>query len=347
MLKFWNCFFFGVSASHVADYGFGEEEKNFTGFAKFFDENIRPKALLIEEIRIRDLKRFMLYSRISFVGIAIIWVVAYHIFQNHFFSVRDTIDIVTYAMGATGLCFLLPYSVIKKFSLEIKKNLFEDVFRFCNLDYIPEGSKAISHYRPFNITPDYKPLISKTEDMVQGQYKNVDFRFEELDLQVEQGSGNRRRSLRTFKGVVVLLKFNKNFSGRTILKSDLGMIRNFSRKMVESRLKDLEKVALEDLEFEKIFEVYSSDQIEARYLLTTSFMERIKKLSNFFYAKKIEASFYNDCLLLQFSSSINLFKVDSIFNQIDIAIESRKVLEQLLLIYDLIDELKLGEKTGL
>lgn len=34
-------------------------------------------------------------------------------------------------------------------------------------------------------------------------------------------------------------------------------------------------VRLEDPEFEKIFVVYSSDEVEARYILSTSFMERL------------------------------------------------------------------------
>ncbi|MBK9503985.1 MAG: DUF3137 domain-containing protein [Bacteroidetes bacterium] len=34
-------------------------------------------------------------------------------------------------------------------------------------------------------------------------------------------------------------------------------------------------VRLEDVEFEKQFVVYSSDEVEARYILSTSFMEQI------------------------------------------------------------------------
>jgi hypothetical protein len=37
-----------------------------------------------------------------------------------------------------------------------------------------------------------------------------------------------------------------------------------------------EKIELEDPEFEKIWDTYGEDQIEARYVLTTAFMERLK-----------------------------------------------------------------------
>jgi len=348
MLKFLNCFFFGVGASTVLDYGFGEEEQQFSGFGKFFDENIRPKGLLIEELRIRNLKKFMLYCRLSALALLLIWGTFYQLEQsNNFFSPKVLENLQGLALLLTGMAVLFPYSAIRQFGLDIKKNLYEEVFKFCKFDYYPEGSQRIFDYEPFNLTPNYQPSISTTEDLVMGQYKTVSFRLEELDLNIETGSGRRRRKVKTFRGVVIMMKFNKEFSGRTIVKHDLGMIGNFSRKLAENRLKDMEKVALEDPEFEKIFEVYSTDQTEARYLLTTSFMERLKNLSNFFSAKKIEASFYNDALLLQFTSRLNLFTVDSIFEPVNVAIESRKVLEQIGLIYDLIDELKLNENTGL
>ncbi len=93
----------------------------------------------------------------------------------------------------------------------------------------------------------------------------------------------------------ILLDMNKNFSGKTIVKRDTGIIGNwftkkFRRKLdsYASRSKLLKSVKLEDPIFEKKFEVYSSDQVEARYLLTTSFMERILELSNLFSENKLK-----------------------------------------------------------
>jgi hypothetical protein len=143
------------------------------------------------------------------------------------------------------------------------------------------------------------------------------------------------------------MRFNKNFHGQTIVKSDLGVIRNFSRKVSGGDLSGLERVELEDPDFEKLFEVYSSNQIEARYLLTTSFMERLKKLGHFFGSKKIEASFYGNALLLTFSNSVNLFEVRSIFESINVAVESQKILEEIALIFDVIETLKLDERACL
>ncbi len=168
-----------------------------------------------------------------------------------------------------------------------------------------------------------------------------------MKLQVETGSGKNRRRVTKFRGAVITLKFNKKFSGRTIVKKDHGVIGNFGHKKFDGDLKGLEKIHLEDPEFEKMFEVYSTNQIEARYLLTTSFMERLKSLSNFFKAKKVEASFCDNFLFLTFATSLNLFEVKSILEEINIYEESRKTLHEISLVRGVIDALKLNQKIGL
>jgi hypothetical protein len=50
--------------------------------------------------------------------------------------------------------------------------------------------------------------------------------------------------------------------------------------MFSSFASNLEKVKLESPEFENRFIVYSNDQVEARYILTPSFMERLVKLQD-------------------------------------------------------------------
>lgn len=52
-----------------------------------------------------------------------------------------------------------------------------------------------------------------------------------------------------------------------------------------------ERVKLEDVSFERQFEVFSDNQIEARYLLTTAFMERMSEVKKAFQGKNIQFSF--------------------------------------------------------
>ena len=82
---------------------------------------------------------------------------------------------------------------------------------------------------------------------------------------------------------------NKSFNGKTIVRKDIGLIGNWFRKTFTS----LENVKLEDPTFEKRFEVFSDDQIEARYLLTVTFMERLTQLAETFGGKTIQCCFFN------------------------------------------------------
>lgn len=73
-----------------------------------------------------------------------------------------------------------------------------------------------------------------------------------------------------FKGLFFTSDFNRKFIGRTVILP----------KNLTSELKFLnqhrgQSVKLEDPEFNKLFSVYSNDQVGARYVLSTSVMQRI------------------------------------------------------------------------
>ena len=73
----------------------------------------------------------------------------------------------------------------------------------------------------------------------------------------------------TFQGLFVKLQMNKNFNGKTVVSDGT------------AKTKGLKEVILEDPEFKNIWDVHSDDQVEARYLLTVTFMERLKELNTF------------------------------------------------------------------
>ena len=72
-------------------------------------------------------------------------------------------------------------------------------------------------------------------------------------------------------------------------------------------LTSLEKVSLEDPKFENIFEVFTNYRIEARYLLTTSFMEQHLALSDVFEGKGVQCSFSKKRLFIMILSDEDFF----------------------------------------
>jgi hypothetical protein len=109
----------------------------------------------------------------------------------------------------------------------------------------------------------------------------------------------------------------------------------------------LEKVALEDPVFEKQFEVFSSDQVEARYLLSTSMMERLLKLKELMDGSRIEASFYDNALLLMVASNKKWFEGGNVFTPADFVNDINTILEEMAVMFEVIEHLKLHEVTHL
>lgn len=88
-----------------------------------------------------------------------------------------------------------------------------------------------------------------------------------------------------FEGVYFSASFNKPINEFVYL------IPNNINDTVISKLADYTnykgiKVSLENMEFEKKYNVYSSDEIQARYILSLRLMERINDIDNIFKRKK-------------------------------------------------------------
>ena len=161
----------------------------------------------------------------------------------------------------------------------------------------------------------------------------------ELLLRYKSG----KNSSTVFKGMIIQLTMNKNFKGHTIVKNDRGSIVNF----FSSSSSGLEKVKLEDSKFEGEFDIFSTDQIESRYLLTPAFMERFLKLKALLRSPQIEAAFLNNNLILKVSLRDNKFEPGSAFEPATFEEDIRMIIAQMGLIFEIIDVLKLNEKTGL
>ena len=115
----------------------------------------------------------------------------------------------------------------------------------------------------------------------------------------------------------------------------------------KNKEKKLNKITLEDPVFNKKFNVYSSDQVEARYLVTTSFMERFLNLKTAFGAKMAKCSFYDDSVMFAISTGKNLFEIGNLFHRLDNPKQLEKFFNELSSVLSLIDYFKLNEHTGL
>lgn len=210
---------------------------------------------------------------------------------------------------------------------------------FGNFAYSAEGNgNSLIPLKQYNIFPTYQN--ASVEDDIKGNYKNVEIEIKEVLLTSKTHKSRRI----DFDGLVISLGFPKAFKGQTIIQYNymkLGL-------WLGSKLfGNLQRVRLEDPVFEEIFEVYSTDQIESRYLLTTAFLERILELNKVFEGG-LQLEFLNNKLLILLNTNgKNLFEPASLTQSAFEIEDIRKALFEIYNVLNIIDILKLNKNIGL
>jgi hypothetical protein len=148
----------------------------------------------------------------------------------------------------------------------------------------------------------------QAEDEVSGKKNAVSYCVLEGKATRTEGSGKNRRTVLIFKGLIVRLDFNKNFAGHTVVVPDreskiLGGLFGESQTR---RKKEL--VSLENVDFEGQFSVYSTDQQEARYLLTPKLMELILE-ARALLGSELRLSFHDNSVFVTVPQTQDRFEV--------------------------------------
>jgi hypothetical protein len=324
-----------IPKPHLENPVFQDPEGSQKPFAPHYEQFIKPEIDRFEHQRIATLKSFgqRSFGALCLLVAAVIMGIVFNVIGN--LLLIDQINFIILTAIATW-CYL----PVWRYKGSVKKTIFPPIFKFFgeNFHYSPKALIGIDSFESSEILPfytDYNRGI--LTDSVQGTYKNVT-----LDIVWAHLKQKHSASIHPFfKGLFICLGMNKRFLGKTIVKRDLGLM-----NWADKPSKELEKVNLEDPRFEEDFEVYSSNQIEARYLLTPSFMERLQGLSNLFGGADVQASFYNQNLLLMIPLKKRYFSAGSIFQPATFTEEIQRILEEMNLIFKIIEELKLHEKTG-
>lgn len=157
------------------------------------------------------------------------------------------------------------------------------------------------------------------------------------DTVVCSGRSSGRKVI--FDGILVIAKCHKSFNGITVIKPKK------LPDIIQDSLTVFERVKLEDPVFEKNFNVYSTNQIESRFLITTAFMERLIKTEQKFKGN-ISCHFENGEIFICINDSKDRFEIP-----MDKSLTDEKTLlpvfEDINAIIELVETLKLEDSTGL
>jgi len=162
---------------------------------------------------------------------------------------------------------------------------------------------------------DHTPDRYSSEDLVSGKADKTSFYFSEVDAEYKtEHTDNKGRKTETwhtiFKGILFVADFNKKFHGTTIVTArDLGgTVGSWIAKAAPIFFSSASKeVELENVDFNKTFITNSTDQIEARYILTPAMMDRLCEL-NSKCKNTISLSFIDSRVYIAFPLDENYFE---------------------------------------
>lgn len=207
-------------------------------------------------------------------------------------------------------------------------------------DDCKSGPFFVSKIKNLSLINDFN--ITCLDDNIRGVYNGLKVEIQEMDLKYESKSGKYRTVTKVFKGLLMSVEVLKPMKGRTILMPDMGMLNNLN----DYSHFGMERVTLEDPAFEAIFEVYSTDQVESRYLLTTAFMDRMLKARRTNPTSGIKCEFVNGHMYMAFSSEKDWFELP-VFTSAKKFQNYQRILCELSTLLSVIDTLKLEQNIGL
>lgn len=160
----------------------------------------------------------------------------------------------------------------REFRKLLKYEIVKPIINLYNLSFVSKARTSLTPEAINKLAVLQTPVDNvQVSDAFCGNYSGV-------ELEIVEGvytcKGRNSKKVPVYSGVVIKLSMNKNFTGKTIVcKKSITNFREFF---------NAEKIELEDLDFMQSYDVYSTDQVEARYLLTTAFMERVNKFISIF-----------------------------------------------------------------
>lgn len=186
--------------------------------------------------------------------------------------------------------------------------------RFCSLKLLPNHNRE------------------QWEDEVRGVYAGSSFVLCEARLKYKS-SGKNSSTRTVFHGQLFMIDYPKRFLGRTVLLRDMGPLNRLFRPD-----KNFSRVGLASPEFEKAFEAWSTDQVEARDLLDPIVLERFQELERLFGGKKLRAAFDDGKILIAVETGDRL-NIGTMFKPLHGPGRVETILREIDAVFDLIDVL--------
>lgn len=314
------------------------DEKTFkeikTNFQSRYFKYIKPNLDKFEEKRIKKLKTYNTLVLPICIAISICLLILFLEFAKQ----GKQIDLESIGIVAIPLiiCKIVFYAFEKNLENEIKKTFMPTICKcFDGLNWTNNDYRNPREFHEIGLVNYYND--ESFDDIFYGNYKDVNFEIIESKL-VHETRGSKNRSRHTiFFGIILKLTMPKDFESHTLIRPD---------GLLKMPIKNLKRTELEDVIFEKKYDVYTNNEVEARVTITTGFMERLNNIEKVFNSQKTYCCFIDNKAYFGLHTKRDMFKICSLKQPINNPKYFAKMFEEMISIYRLIDYLKLAKEVN-
>jgi len=313
--------------------------KSISQLTDFYYKTLYPTLQELEK------DRQAIKNRVVNIGIAytlIVLLILFLLYDHFDFELFIYIGFFYVAIGAWIYKYLIS-DYKSNFKQKVIAPLIKEIDE--NLTYIPNRHLPSSNFERSKLFTTRPDRVSGN-DYVRGKIDNIDIAFSDFHAEKRYENSKGEESWETiFMGLLIVSDFHKKFHGETVVLPDSAQTlfgdlvgawfqaHNFSRN---------ELVKMDNPDFEKEFVVYSTDQIEARYILSPSLMQ---KLLNYKRKTKhpLHISFIGGKIYMAIEYNDDMFEA-SVFHSLLKYKIAMEYIGTLHLVISIVEELKLNQK---
>lgn len=250
---------------------------------------------------------------------------------------------IIFILGMINLAvYLIIISVSTKNELSEYQKLYKAYF-------VAESFKKvftdISYSHEAALAPEIVKQVMSTgdkyysNDLMTAKYKNIGFTQADVRIEVESKSDDGPDYVVTFKGRFLVFDFDRNFASNLQVSS-----KSFHGEILPStnNNRKFERIKTESNEFNKNFLIYAQDGVDALYILDPAFMEKIQNLYNY-YNRPLLLTFMDKKVYIAINDWKDSFEIPSPNKPLNEAAELQKVQQDIFVITNFVDGLKLDK----
>jgi len=291
------------------------------GFQAFYEQNIWPRLHVDDEIRVKAIRTFILsVFGLAMTSIVVAWL--WYLFSIPIDRWTTTPTVIIFL----GIYYGLHSKYLGKTRANLKDTLVKPTFAFFGWEYSrtvssPPDTKYLAEFGLLE-----KHASAKFEDGVRGKIRKLHFEMTEVRCLNPQ---NRYHNRTPFHGLLLVIQHPLKFDDQTVV------LRKRRRPVKAAKLK---RVGLVDPVFREVFQAYSTDQVEARYLLTPDVMHRLFELELAVHGKNIQFGFVKNHLWVTIETN-DRYEGGSLFSSLTQSERVHELLNEIYALRDLVDGL--------